>query len=68
MKKTYGEEYDLTQIQKGEVVIYRGSRYFVIDSNYVVLELSKNEDSKPGDRSNKFVNKSMFNTGGAIPD
>jgi hypothetical protein len=68
MKKSYGEDFSLRDIEKGQVVTYMGTRYHVIDSNEVVLELSKNEDAKIGEKGNFFVNRNMFKRNGAIPD
>jgi hypothetical protein len=68
MKKSYGEDFSLRDIEKGQVVTYMGTRYYVIDSNEVVLELSKNEDAKIGEKGNFFVNRNMFKRNGAIPD
>ena len=68
MKKSYGEDFSLRDIEKGQVVTYMGTRYYVIDSNEVVLELSKNEDAKIGEKGNLFVNRNMFKRNGAIPD
>lgn len=68
MKKSYGEDFSLRDIKKGQVVTYMGTRYYVIDSNEVVLELSKNEDAKIGEKGNFFVNRNMFKRNGAIPD
>jgi hypothetical protein len=68
MKKGYGQDYSLEDVTKGEIVAYRGTRYFVIDSNEYMLELSKDKDAVPGDRKNLLANKSMFREYGAIPD
>lgn len=68
MKKPYGEDYSLRDIQKGDIVAYRGTRYFVIDSNEVMLELSKDKDAEAGNRKNLLVNRNMFKEYGAIPD
>lgn len=68
MKKSYGEDFSLRDISKGEEVTYMGTKYHVIDSNEVVLELSKNKDSKPGEKGNFFVNRNMFKRNGAISD
>jgi len=68
MKKSYGEDFSLRDIEKGQIVTYMGTRYYVIDSNEVVLELSKNEDAKIGEKGNFFVNRNMFKRNGAIPD
>lgn len=68
MEKSYGQDYSLRDVKIGQIVAYRGSRYFVIDANEVVLELSKNKDAAPGDRNNVLANRSMFREYGAIPD
>jgi len=68
MKKSYGEDFSLRDIEKGQIVTYMGTRYYVIDSNEVVLELSKNGDAKIGEKGNFFVNRNMFKRNGAIPD
>ena len=68
MKKYYGEDYSLRDIKPGDQVKYDGTNYHVVDSNEVVLELSKNKDSNPGDRGNFFVNRNMFKERGAISD
>jgi hypothetical protein len=68
MKKSYGEDFSLRDVEKGQIVTYTGTRYYVIDSNEVVLELSKNKDAKIGEKSNFFVNRNMFKRNGAIPD
>lgn len=68
MKKSYGEDFSLRDVEKGQQVTYMGTRYYVIDSNEVVLELSKNKDSKIGEKGNFFVNRNMFKRNGAIPD
>ena len=39
-----------------------------IDSNEVVLELSKNDQAKVGEKGNFFVNRNMFKQNGAIPE
>lgn len=68
MEKSYGQDYSLRDVKRGQIVAFRGSRYFVIDSNEVVLELSKDRDAMPGDRNNVLANRSMFREYGAIPD
>lgn len=68
MKKAYGQDYSLRDVKPGDQVKYAGTNYHVIDSNEVVLELSKDKNSNPGDRSNFFVNRSMFREKGAIAD
>lgn len=68
MKKAYGEDYSLRAINPGDKVKYMGSNYYVITSNEVVLELSKNMESNPGERGNFLVNRSMFRERGAISD
>lgn len=68
MEKSYGQDYSLRDVKIGQIVAFRGSRYFVIDANEVVLELSKDKDAMPGDRNNVLANRSMFREYGAIPD
>ena len=68
MKKSYGEDFTLRDIEKGQLVTYMGTKYHVIDANEVVLELSKNKEAKPGDKGNFFVNRNMFKQNGAIPE
>ena len=68
MEKSYGQDYSLRDVKIGQIVAFRGSRYFVIDANEVVLELSKDKDAIPGDRNNVLANRSMFREYGAIPD
>jgi hypothetical protein len=68
MRKGYGEDFSLRDVKKGEIVAFRGTRYFVIDSNEVILELSKDKDASQGDRKNILANRSMFREYGAIPD
>lgn len=68
MKKQYGEDYSLRDINPGDRVTYMGTKYYVVDSNEVVLELSKNENTKQGEKGNFFVNRNMFKKNGAIPD
>ncbi len=68
MKKGYGDDFSLRDIKKGEIVTYMGTRYHVVDSNEVVLELSKDKEAKPGEKKNLLVNRNMFRQNGAIPD
>lgn len=68
MKKAYGDDFSLRDIEPGQTVTYMGTRYHVIKSNEVVLELSKDKDSKEGDRKNLLVNRAMFKQNGAISD
>jgi hypothetical protein len=67
MKKGYGDDFSLRDINPGEVVTYMGTRYHVIDSNEVILELSKDKDAKKGDKGNFLVNRGMFKQNGSIP-
>lgn len=68
MKKEYGDDFSLRDIDPGKIVTYSGTRYYVIKSNEVVLELSKDKDSKEGDKENILVNRAMFKQNGAISE
>ena len=68
MKKSLGDDFSLRDIEPGQEVKYQGSKYYVIDANEIVLELSKEKSAKVGDRSNFFVNRNMFKQWGAIAD
>jgi hypothetical protein len=62
-----GGEYFVSEIYRC-VLFALWSKYYVIDANEVVLELSKEKIAKVGDKSNFFVNRNMFKQWGAIAD
>ena len=66
MKKSYGDDFSLKDIKPGQEVIYQGTKYYVITSNEVVLELNKNKDAKTLGEGYFYVNRNMFKTHGAI--
>ena len=65
-KDSLGDNFSLRNIKKGTEVTYQGTKYYVIDSNEVVLELSKNKESKKGEKENFLVNRNMFRENGTI--
>ena len=68
MKKHPGDDYSLRDINPGDEVSYQGSKYYVIDSNEVVLVLNKEPNASTDDRKNFLVNRNMFKQFGAIKD
>jgi hypothetical protein len=68
MQKSLGDDFSLRDVKPGQEVKYQGSKYYVIDANEVVLELSKEKSAKVRDKGNFFVNRNMFKQWGAIAD
>jgi hypothetical protein len=60
------QQYSLGDIPPGTIVRYDGSPYYVVSSDDFTLELSKKQDSLPGDGGNFFVNAVMFSERGFI--
>jgi hypothetical protein len=58
--KDYGQKYPLSELKKGDQVLYRGATYTVVKPDSFAVEMV----NKDGERN--LINQSMFNEFGAI--
>lgn len=67
IKKGYGTQCDIKNINIGDEIFYTGTKYFIIDKSDVSISIAKDKNEKDP-KNIRMINQAQFDEKCAIPE